>query len=171
MLSSGYTTIEIIIVLGIMGIMLVTAFPGIMNSMETRNLDNCARSIQSVIEQAKYRAVTDKVIYRVHFVQAGAYWNILLEYQTSATTWAAFTGYHTVAISPGYTSTAMINLPTSTDGGKELQFSPVGLVLGYDSTKNTVTVQSTKLLAKHQPDLRILQIYGGGSIQFLRTSS
>ena len=169
MAPRGYTAIEIIIVIGIMGIVMVTAFPSIINSMETRNLDNCARNIQTVMEQAKNRAVSDKLLYRVRFVQSGSTWNILLEYQSASTAWSAYSGFHTQMISSAFVTT--VNLPTSASGGQEMQVSPVGLVQGYDSTKNSVTVQSTKLLTRHQPDLRILRVYAGGSIQYIKTSS
>ena len=49
----GFTLIEVLVVIAIIGAMMALAFPSIMNSLETRNLDNGAREVQTTIQQAR----------------------------------------------------------------------------------------------------------------------
>jgi len=74
MTKNGFTLIEVLVVVAIIGTMIVATFPSIMNSLETRNLDNSARDIQTTLQQARYRAVNDKIEYRVRFAQTLGLW-------------------------------------------------------------------------------------------------
>ncbi|RPJ02612.1 MAG: prepilin-type N-terminal cleavage/methylation domain-containing protein, partial [Candidatus Aminicenantes bacterium] len=71
----GFTLIEIIIVIGIMGILMAVSYPSIMNTLASRNLDNSTRQVQTYLQQTKLRAVDTKIVHRVRFYQAdGGYW-------------------------------------------------------------------------------------------------
>lgn len=161
----GFTLIEVLIVIGIIGAMMALTYPSIMNSLETRNLDNSAREIQTTLQQARYRAVTDKVHYRVRFAQQGGLWRLYLESLDEAGNWNATPGYLERSISPRFVLT--LNLPAS----QAVEFSPVGTVESYDSTHNSVRVLSPKLQGGSQPDLRILTVFSGGTIRYERTRS
>jgi len=161
----GFTMIEVLVVVAIMALMMVLMFPSIMNSLETRNLDNSARDVQTTLQQARYRAVTDKIHFRVRFAQEGGLWRLFLESQDAAGNWAAVPGFFERTISPRFVVT--ISLPAS----QAVEFSPVGVVEGYDSTHNSLTLQSLKLKGKRQPDLRVLTVFGGGTIRYVRTAS
>jgi prepilin-type N-terminal cleavage/methylation domain-containing protein len=161
----GFTLIEAIVVVAIMGLMMAYMFPSIMNSLETRNLDNSAREIQTTLQQARYRAVNDKIEYRVRFAQDHGLWRIFLESQDTAGSWSDASGFLAKSIDPRFV--VALNLPTS----QAVEFSPVGIVEGYDSTHNSLTLQSLKLKGKGQPDLRILTVLGGGSIRYVSAAS
>ena len=163
--ASGFTSLEMVVVVGIIGILTVAAIPSVLNSMATRNLDNSARDIQTTLQQARYRAVDTKINHRVRFAQTSGTWMIYLERETAPNTWAAVPKYLVKAISTKYTVT--INLPA----GQAIEFSSVGVIEGFDSTKNSVTLQSLALKTKGQPDLRIIRVFGGGSIRYDRGSS
>jgi type II secretion system protein H len=161
----GFTLIEILVVVAIMGLMMVLMFPGIMNSLETRDLENSTRDIQTTLQQARYRAVNEKIHFRVRFAQESGRWRMFLESQDAVGTWNAVNGFLVRMISPRFVMT--LNLPAS----QAVEFSSVGVVESYDSTHNTVTLQSTRLKSKRQPDLRVLTIFGGGTIRYVRAAS
>lgn len=165
MTKNGFTLIEVLVVVAIIGTMIVATFPSIMNSLETRNLDNSARDIQTTLQQARYRAVNDKVEYRVRFAQTVGLWQIFLESEDSSGNWSAVTGFMVKTVSSEFI--LLLNLPSN----QAVEFSPIGLVDGYDSTHNSLTLQSMKLKDRRQPDLRILTILGGGSVRYLISAS
>ena len=147
---------------------MLVSYPSIMNTMKTRNLDNSAREIQTTLQQARYKSIDTKINHRVRFAENAGRWWIYLERETANNVWSAFPGFVAKSIPAQYTVT--INLP-GTAPNQTVEFSSVGIVEGYDSIKNTVTLQSLDLKGKRQPDLRILQIYGGGSIRYVRATS
>ena len=161
----GFTLIEALVVVAIMGTMTVFMLPSIMNSLETRNLDNSTRDIQTTLQQARYRAVTEKIHYRVRFAETAGLWWVHLESEDAAGTWSAAPRFLEKSISPRFVVT--LSLPAA----QAVEFSPVGVVEGFDSTHNTLTLQSLKLKGKGQPDLRVLTVFGGGTIRYQRASS
>jgi type II secretion system protein H len=163
--NGGFTLLEILVVVAIIGSMMVLMLPSIMNSQETRNLDNSARQIQATLQQARFRAVNEKTDYRVRFAQAHGIWQMLLESATTSGTWTAASNFIPIDISTKVIITP--NLPSS----QAIEFSPVGIVQGYDSTHNSVTLQSLKLKGYRQQDLRILTIFQGGSVRYQRSAS
>ena len=163
--ENGFTLIEVLVVVAIMGMTMVLMFPSIMNSLETRDLENSTRDIQTTLQQARYRAVNEKIHYRVRFAQDAGCWPMILESEDAAGTWSRVPGFLARTISPRFVVT--LNLPAD----HTVEFSPVGIVEGFDSTHNSVTLQSTRLKAKRQPDLRVLTIFGGGTIRYVRAAS
>ena len=161
----GFTLIEVLVVVAIMGGLTILMFPSIMNSLETRNLDNSARDIQTTLQQARYRAVNEKIHYRVRFAQEAGQWRLILENQDAGGNWNLVPAWFRRSISPRFVVTIL--LPAS----QAVEFSPVGVVEGYDSTHNSVTLQSPKLLGQRQPDLRVLTVFGGGTIRYVRSTS
>jgi len=166
--SRGFTLIEVLVVVGIMGILMLGSIPSIMNSLATRNLDNSARDIQTTLQQARYKSVDAKINHRVRFAQNAGRWWIYLERETANNVWSSVPGFLVKSIPSQFTVT--VSLP-GTAPNQTVEFSPVGIVEGYDSLKNTVTLQSLTLKNKGQPDLRRLQVYGGGSIRYVRAVS
>jgi prepilin-type N-terminal cleavage/methylation domain-containing protein len=166
--KKGFTLIEVLIVVGIMGILMLGSFPSIMNSLQTRNLDNSARDIQTTLQQARYKSVDTKIDHRVRFALNAGVWRIYLERETGSGVWSSVPGFLAKSIPPQYVVT--VSLP-GTAPNQAVQFSSVGIVEGFDSTKNSVTLQSLNLKTKRQPDIRILQVYGGGSVRYVRTAS
>jgi prepilin-type N-terminal cleavage/methylation domain-containing protein len=161
----GFTLIEAIVVVAIMAMMMVYMFPSIMNSLETRDLDNSARDIQTTLQQARYRAVTDKIHFRVRFAQDHSLWWLHLESQDAAGNWSAASSFLPKTINSRFV--VALHLPAV----QAVEFSPVGIVEGYDSTHNSLSLQSLKLKNKRQPDLRILTVFGGGTIRYQRATS
>jgi prepilin-type N-terminal cleavage/methylation domain-containing protein len=161
----GFTLLEMLVVVGIMGLLMVSMYPSIMNSMETRGLDNSTREIQTAFQQARFRAVNEKNDYRVRLGQVNGVWEVHLETENVPGTWVAASDFMTFQIPTKYA--VLLNLPSD----QSVEYSPVGLVNNYDATHNTLTLQSIKLKNSRQPDLRILTVFGGGSIRYQKSSS
>ena len=163
--NGGFTLIETVLVLGLIGAMMLFTLPNIMNSLETRNLDNSARQVQATLQQARFRAVKEKAEYRIRFALVKGVWQVLLETSVTTGVWTPAPGFVPILVSPKVVLT--VNLPAP----YAVEFSPVGIVQGYSGTQNTLTLQSLKLKAKLRQDLRILTVFQGGSVQYQRASS
>jgi prepilin-type N-terminal cleavage/methylation domain-containing protein len=163
--KKGFTLIEMLIVVAILGIMVLASYPSVLNSLETRSLENCARDILTSMQQAKFLAVNTKLDHRVIFSNTTGSWAYWIEEETSPGTWSRQAKYPYNEIPSKLTAT--IDLPVS----QTVEYSSVGLVTNYDSLHNTITVQSDKLKTYTQPDLRILTFFVGGSIQYVKSQS
>ena len=75
----GYTFIEVIVVVGILGMILAAMYPGIMNTLETRGIENSARNILTTMQRAKFQAVRTKINHRVGFLDDGGVWYYFIE--------------------------------------------------------------------------------------------
>lgn len=163
--KKGFTLIELLIVLAILGIMMLASYPSVLNSLETRSLENCAQDIRNSMQQAKFLAVNTKLNHRVFFSNATGSWAYWIEEETSPGTWSRQPKYPYNEIPSKLTPT--IDLPA----GLAVEYSSVGFVTNYDGLHNTITIQSDKLKKYSQPDLRILMIYAGGSIQYTKSTT
>jgi len=162
----GFTVIEILVVISIIGILTLVSMPSIQDSLETRSLENSARDILTTLETARFRGVDTKLNHRVRFAQdAGGRWQVILEKEDPPGTWTSIKGFATKTISSRFV--VSINLPADL----AVEFSPVGLIEAYDSTKNSIGLQSLSLKSKSQPDLRTVTVYGGGSVRYTKSSS
>lgn len=165
LLNQGFTLIELLIVVAILGIMMLASYPSVLNSLETRSLENCARDIQTAMQQAKFLAVNTKSDHRIIFSNTTGSWAYWIEEETTSGTWVRQAKYPYNEIPSKFTAT--IDLPVS----QTVEFSSVGMVTNYDSLNCTITIQSDKLKNQSQPDLRILTFFAGGSIQYTKSQS
>jgi prepilin-type N-terminal cleavage/methylation domain-containing protein len=163
--NKGFTLIELLIVLAILGIMMLASYPSVLNNLETRTLENCARNIQTSMQQAKFLAVNTKLNHRVIFSNATSGWAYWIEEESSPGTWISLAKYPHNEIPSKLTPT--IDLPAD----QTVEYSSVGFIINYDSLHNTITIQSDKLKTYTQPDLRILTFLAGGSIQYTKSQS
>jgi prepilin-type N-terminal cleavage/methylation domain-containing protein len=167
----GFTLIEVLVVVGIMGILMVVSYPSILNIMATRNLDNKTREIQAYLQQAKHRAVSTKIIHRVRFFQVdGSYWAYEIEeLQPGGATFAKVPGSLRKTIPNRFNVT--ISLPAA-GSDYAIDFSPVGTVANFLTTGlYSIVLQSPKLDRPGQMDERVLSVYLGGSIQYAKRKS
>lgn len=173
--EAGFTFIEVIVVVGIIGIFLVASFPSILNTMESRNLENNARRIQSYFQQTRNRAVDTKIIHRVRFTRitdvTPAYWTYDMEMFQVGGTWVKAEGAPRKAIPAKFSVT--IALPADGDDFI-VDFSPVGTIVNLPVLANaqySITLRSPKLDRQGQMDQRVLNLFMGGSIQYLKQKS
>jgi prepilin-type N-terminal cleavage/methylation domain-containing protein len=163
--NKGFTLIELTVVVAIMGILMISSYPNILNALETRTLENSAKDILMVCHQARYLSVSTKLNHRVKFSNTTGRWLYWIEKETDAGTWSRMDQFLDHEVPKKLPAT--VNLP----GELTVEYSSIGYVANFDSLHNRVTLQSDKLRAFGQPDLRILVIYAGGSIQFTKSQS
>jgi prepilin-type N-terminal cleavage/methylation domain-containing protein len=68
--QKGFTLIELIIVMGIMGILATIAAPSFQNNIRNQNLKTAARGITSDFFATREKALSENVRYRITFDQA-----------------------------------------------------------------------------------------------------
>ena len=167
--STGFTLIEVLVVIGIMGILLLGSFPSILNIMATRDVENTARQIQTYLQQTKFQAVSTRIVHRVRFTRINSsYWTYDMERLQENGTWIK-AGNAPRKVIPGNLNVTF-TVPLS-GGDPVIIFSPVGTVANYAIGQNTITLQNPKLNRPGQMDQRIISLYMGGSIQYSQRKS
>lgn len=161
----GFTLIEVLIVIGIMGMLMLISYPSIMNSLETRGLENTVRDIQSSMQVAKFQAVKTRINHRIRFTNATGPWFFAIERQAPDGTWATMHGSIPKSISNKFT--LILDLPAA----KTVTFSAMGMISDFESTNNSIVLESAKLKRGRQPDRRSIIVYSGGSLRYLKSAS
>jgi prepilin-type N-terminal cleavage/methylation domain-containing protein len=161
--SKGFTFIEVLLIVAIIGILLVVAYPNIKNSLEVRGLENQAREILTALQQTKFMAVKVKLFHRLRFDNTPGYWVYYIERQTDPNTWVEIPGSIRRAIPAKYTVT--VNVLNDV-----VVFSPIGTVTNYDITRHNISLQSEVLQQQSQPSTRTIVVYMGGSIQYIKST-
>ncbi len=159
--EKGFTFIEIIIVIAILGIMALGFYPSVLNTLELRALETSAREIQAALQTAKWQAVNAKTNHRVRFNLEAGRWMYRIETESSPGTWVLKTGQTPHSVPTKFDVT--LDLPTSST----VEFTPTGFIYGYESAKNQIVLSSSKLATLGQASQRLIRFYAGGSIQFL----
>jgi len=174
--AAGFTMLETLVVVAIIGIFLIVSVPSILNVMAVRNLDNKTREVQTFLQLTKQRAVSTKIVHRVRFYQPeGTYWSYDMERLEADGTWTKALSSPPKTIPASFN--VIISFPAS--GGDhvasfsalgtypaEAIFSASGNFPNFDPTQNSITIQSLKLQPSNQDDERVLSIFMGGSIRY-----
>ncbi len=167
---NGFTFIEIVVVIGIIGMISLLFYPDVRRSIEVRKLENEARDVLTTMQRAKFQAVKTKLNHRVGFVNNNNQWFFFIEREVTPDNWSLFPGFVRKPISSEFN--VVVDFPDSTGvPDKAVVFSPLGFVLNYDNNHHSLSLQSLKLDRYDQPDLRIINVYAGGSIQYLESES
>jgi len=167
--ARGFTLIEILVVLGIMGIFMIASFPSILNVLAVRNLDNATRQVQTYLQMTKLQSVSTKVVHRVRFFQPeGTYWSYDMERLLVDGTWARVGQAPRKSISQNFNVT--VDFPQA-GADRVAVFSPLGTFPEFAVDQNSLTIQSPKLDRPDQMDERVLSIFMGGSIHYAKRKS
>ena len=156
----GFTLIEIMVAIAIIGIMALIFYPNIMNTLETRKIEGSAREVLTTLQRAKFQAVKTKLNHRVRFEAVGEGWVYYIEKEDNPTEWNTIRGFLRKSIPLEFQ--VNVNFPSET-----VEFSPLGFVANYSSTQNTITLQSLKLATYDKPDQRVIKVIAGGTIQYI----
>jgi prepilin-type N-terminal cleavage/methylation domain-containing protein len=167
--AGGFTLLEILVVLGIMGIFMVVSYPSILNTMAVRNLENTTRQIQTYLQQTKLQAVSTRIVHRVRFFRVDAsYWAYDMERLQANGTWIKAQG------APRKTIPNRVNVTiTFPAAGADhvAVFSPLGTFPQFAINQNSITLQNPNLDRPGQMDERVLSIFLGGSIHYSKRKS
>jgi len=155
---SGFTVIEILIAVGILGLMAVMLMPAIQNSLETRNLESVAQEIKSNLQKAKFQAVRTKMHHRLRFLYESGRWSYLIERQEIPNNWVIIPESQEQIIPDQFTLTVIIP-------DQNIEYSQLGLISNYDDSLNQIQIQSSHLSKYSQSDSRYIFIYRGGRIE------
>ena len=167
--AGGFTLLEILVVLGIMGIFMVVSYPSILNTMAVRNLENTTRQIQTYLQQTKLQAVSTRIVHRVRFFRVDAsFWAYDMERLQANGTWIKAQG------APRKTIPNRVNVTiTFPAAGADhvAVFSPLGTFPQFAINQNSITLQNPNLDRPGQMDERVLSIFLGGSIHYSKRKS
>jgi prepilin-type N-terminal cleavage/methylation domain-containing protein len=163
MKKQGYTLTEVLVVVAVLGIFLTVSYPGIRNSLEVRGLENQARSILGTCQQAKFQAVRTKLNHRVRFDNSLGYWTYFLEQESSATVWQPVPNAERRLIPAKYATT--VNFQNGA-----IEFTALGMAKNYSSAQHDVTLQFPRLASQGQPSRRVINVFAGGSIQYVKAT-
>jgi prepilin-type N-terminal cleavage/methylation domain-containing protein len=172
----GFTLMEVIIVLAILGLLMAVSYPSILNSLAVRALENTTRQVQTYLQQTKLRAVDTKVNHRVRFYQNDdGLWVYEMERQQadlstepSTVAWVRVPGPPRRTISPRL----QVTLTLPVDGSDAVvEFSPVGAVANFVVNRNTIVLRNPNLDRPGQMDERVISLFMGGSIHYAKRAS
>ncbi len=164
---SGFSAIEILVVVAIMGILSMSMYPAILNSMATRALENSAREIMGSLQSAKFQAIKTKLPHRVRFANDSGVWEYVVEREVTAGIWTRLPRFSLKMIPSAFS----VDVKSGT-ADKTVEFSHMGFIVNFEAfPANTIVLESSKLRNYGQPDQRIINFYFGGSIRYEKTQS
>ncbi len=167
--SRGFTLLEVLVVLAIIGIFMIVSYPSVLNTMAVRNLENATRRVQTTMQLTKNMAVNTKVVHRVRFYQPeGTYWAYDMERLESDGTWTVLGGARGRTIPRTFAVT--ITFPAA-GADRQAVFSPLGTFPEFAPGQNSITLQSPKLKSLGQDDERELTVFMGGSVYYVKKKS
>jgi type II secretory pathway pseudopilin PulG len=162
----GYTLIQILVAVAVIGAISLVVSPNLMNSLEVRALENTVRDMMITMERAKFMAIRTKLNHRVLFDNSTGPWTMQIQQETASAVWDEVLGYVEKSIPAKFNLT--LNLPA---GDLSVVFTPTGIVSNYDLANHSVVLQSDKIKQYQLPDQRELVFYFGGSMRFVKSSS
>jgi len=160
----GFTFIEVLLVVGILGMMTLIFLPDIRKSTEVRQIENEAREILTTMQRTKFQAVKTKLNHRVRFEYKDNTWFYEVEIEQKNGQWNVPPGYVRKIIPSNFT--VDVQFPD-----QYVVFSPLGVIDNYDIQKNHISLQSTKLKRSGQPDQRVISVLAGGSVRYEKSVS
>ena len=130
---SGFTTIELIAVLGIMGIIAAIAVPNWHNLLPSYALNNSARQIQSELHSIKMRAAAENTGFQLTYLQGASEYTIQRDSKPLQTkplaTGTSITKAGTISFSPRGTAGAnRVRLRNANGSCRQIVVSATGRV-------------------------------------------
>ena len=166
--KEGFSLIEILVILAIIGILIALGYPSIKTSIERRKLDDSAREILAILQRAKFQAVKTKTIHCVSFDPAQKTYALSI-YDYTNNRWNVL---ERKSLSPPI-SFSTINLPDPNNLGEIDTINQIIFnSLGFADRQGSITIQNPNLTNYEGiEDLRLIRIMIGGSIDIIKQES
>ncbi len=129
----GFTLVEIMISVAIIGLMAFIFYPNIINTLESRKIEGSARELLMTLQRAKFQSVKTKLNHRLKFEAVGAGWVYSIEKEDNPNEWNIMSGFLRKSIPSEFQ--VDVDFPDDT-----VEFSPLGLVANYSSTQRSITL-------------------------------
>jgi prepilin-type N-terminal cleavage/methylation domain-containing protein len=131
--TSGFSIVEIVVVLALTGIVLAIALPGWSKLLPSYHLSSAARQIQSELHNIKMRAAAENVPFQLAYADASAVYTIQRDMSPLVTKplseGIVITKAGTVSFSPRGTASAnRVRLRNQSGQCKQVVISPTGRV-------------------------------------------
>ena len=133
------------------------SLPSVLNTSVTWSINNSTSDIVSMLQYAKFQAVKTSVDHRIRFYQSSDEWFYILEELDGTGNWAQVHGIIPRNIDAEVDVT--VDLPDLS-----VEFSSIGVVTNFSASQKTITLHHETLEKYQKPDLRVIDIYAGGSI-------
>ncbi|MBN1273097.1 MAG: prepilin-type N-terminal cleavage/methylation domain-containing protein [Candidatus Aminicenantes bacterium] len=153
----GFSLIEVLLVIALVGMMAFMLMPSISNTLENRDLENKAKEVLLAMQRAKFEAVKTKINHRVRFQQFGGSWTYFIERQTGTATWSRISGFIGNTIPSKFNVT--IGFPDDS-----VVFSPMGFVENYTTGQDNLSIQNPRLDESH--NIRLVTVFAGGAVDY-----
>ncbi len=166
--QAGFSLLELLLVIGIIAVIAAALYPNLINSLETKTLENEARDVLTSLQRTKFLAVKSKFPHRLRFEQDAEtnLWKYIIEREETAGNWIMIPGFVSRLIPPKFDVT--VDLPGP---DYAVAYSALGTVKNFDLQHNTVILQSDRLDRFDQADQREIKVYTGGSVRFVKSES
>ena len=160
--------LEVLVVLGIFAVITAALYPNLMNSLETKTLENEARDILTNLQRTKFLAVKNKYPHRLRFERDAEtnLWKYIIEREETAGNWTIIPRFVSRLIPSKIDVT--VDLP---EPDHDVVYSALGTVTNFDILHNRVILQSDRLERHDQPDQREILVFTGGSVRFVKSES
>jgi type II secretion system protein H len=140
--SKGFTIIEMMIVLAIIGVILTVAAPNFNAYRQNTNLKEAARDISSDISLYRQRAVAENRGYRINFSASANSYTIQQETVTNGVRTGNYVALITKTVGAGNVNIVISGTPSFSGGIPTVTFAPRGT-----SGAGSITLQNTKRLS------------------------
>ena len=155
--SRGFTIIEMMIILAIIGVILTVAAPNFNAYRQNTNLKEAARDISSDISLYKQRAVAENRRYRINFSAAANTYTIQQETVVNNTGTGNYVDLITKTVGAGNANIVISGTPSFSGGVTYVTFNPRGtsgagsLMLQHTIRLSTATI-TTNLMGRARVD-------------------
>ena len=167
-MRKGFTLIEVLVILAIVGILIVLGYPSIRTSIEVRKLDDNAREILATLQRAKFQAVKTKTIHSMSFDLAQNTYTLSI-YDYTNNQWRII--QRKVLSAPVNFSLISLADPDNLgaiDTANQVIFNS----LGFADRQGSIIIQNPNLTNYEGiEDQRLIRIMIGGSIDIIKQES